>query len=212
MTLTHAHVKTLRQPFTPEAVKWRADQKTPDRGGNVRCLAFIDARLAMERISEVDPAWTSRTQPSTMDMSIPECFLTIHGVTRSDVGATAMAGQNRMKALWSDAFKRAAVAFHVGAYLYALPVFKVDERGYWKKQGGDVGGLTPEGVKQLRQQYAKVVNHQKFQERFGKPIDHGDVADDERSAEPEESGALFDGTPATHAKGQPVQSARKAVR
>jgi hypothetical protein len=89
-----------------------------------------------------------------------------------------------VKSATSDAIKRAGVEFGVGAYLYAMPVFKVDAKGYWAKSDGTVGGLKPEGVKQLRKQYATVVNHPKFAERFGEPTDYGDIADDERSADP----------------------------
>lgn len=224
MTLTRAHVEQLRRPFTPEAVKWRADQKQADAQGKVRCLVYLDSRLAVERLSEVDPGWTARYEflatGQNDRIGITQyaptlCALTVHGVERFGMGQLGYTklDAKAAKAALSDALKRAAVEFHVGAYLYAMPVFKVDARGYWKKRDETVGGLTPEGVKQLRTQYAKIVNHEKFSARFGEPVDYGDVADDERSAEPVQDdapSALFGEAPATQAKGQPVKTAKVA--
>lgn len=47
-----------------------------------------------------------------------QCNLTVLGVTKSDVGTPSMAEQ--LKGATSDALKRAAVKFGVGAYLYDL--------------------------------------------------------------------------------------------
>lgn len=184
----------LRAPFAPEAVKWRVDQKTPDAARNVRCLCYIDSRLAKERCTEADPFWyaeydfigRSPGDPiGVREYAVTRCDLTINALTRSgfgQLGSQKMDGK-AAKSVVSDAFKRAAVEFHIGAYLYAMPVFKVDDKGYWVGAKG-VGGLTPAGVKQLRQQYTKIVTHQKFIDRFGEYRDYGDVADDERSAQP----------------------------
>jgi hypothetical protein len=202
--LTAASVKKLRAPFTPEAIKWRADQKIPARDGSVRCLPYIDSRLANERLTDVDPAWTADYRflagtpgdPVGLKANAPTaCELTVLGVTRRGMGqldSTRQDGKYAKSAV-SDALKRAAVEFGVGAFLYALPTFKVDSNGYWMGKGKDakgnpidvVKGLTPDGVKQLRAQYKKIVEHAKFQERFGAPTDYGDVQDDERSAEPD---------------------------
>jgi hypothetical protein len=179
-------------------VKWRADQKKPSANGEVRCLCYIDSRLAEERLGEVDPSWVAEYKFIAGNQSDPVghglyaptmCALTVQGVTRFGVGQIAgtKPGANTVKSAVSDAIKRAGVEFGIGAYLYALPVFKVDKKGYWAKGTGDVGGLTPAGVKQLRAQYAKVVDHPAWVERFGEATDYGDVADDERSATPVEA-------------------------
>lgn len=51
-----------------------------------------------------------------------ECALTVLGVTKHDVGTISLADQ--MKGAHSDALKRAAVKFGIGAYLYDLKNLK----------------------------------------------------------------------------------------
>lgn len=206
MSLTKDEIAHLKRPYTPEAVKWRADQKTPDAAGNCRCLVYLDSGLVRERLSDVDPSWSayyrfmhaSASDPIGHGLYAPTmCELKVKGITRIDIGTiqSIKPSPTTAKAAISDALKRAAVNFGIGAYLRAMPVFKVDSKGYWKKGSGDVGGLTPDGVKQLRQQYTKIVTHKLFVERWGEPIDYGDVADDERSSQPMQ--LTVDAPPAT---------------
>ena len=228
--LTAKHVAHLRQPFTPESVKWRADAKEPDASGNVRCVLYIDSRLAIERLSEVDPCWQDQYKAlaaspgdplGTRNFAPVMCALTLHGVTRHGIGQLTGTGPRGetppkedgkyAKSVMSDSLKRAAVQFGVGSFLYAMPVFKVPKSQCWIKQDGKVGALNKEAITNLRGQYAKIVTHAKFVERFGEAIDYGDVADDERSiaeteAEAEVTDALFDGAhAATQAKGRAVE-------
>jgi len=220
--LTAKHVAHLRQPFTPESVKWRADAKEPDASGNVRCVLYIDSRLAIERLSEVDPCWqdqykavgASPGDPLGVRNHAPVlCALTMHGVTRHGIGQLTSTKEDGKyaKSVFSDALKRAAVQFGVGSFLYAMPVFKVPKSQCWIKQDGKVGALNKEAITNLRGQYAKIVTHAKFVERFGEPIDYGDIADDERSiaeteAEAEVTDALFDTAHASaQAKGRAVE-------
>lgn len=183
----------LRRPYTPVAVKWRADAKKPGANGGVRCLCYIDASLAMERLSEVDPGWTveyhplggGHGDPLGTGLYVPVMArLTVLGVTREGWGQANQSkpGANVYKSAASDALKRAAWAFGVGAYLRALPTFFAPKGGYWTKGNGDVGGLDPKGVKALREQYGKVVGHKLFQDQYGEATDYGDVEDDHRSA------------------------------
>lgn len=228
--LTAAHVTHLRQPFTPEAVKWRADAKRPDGKGDVRCVLYIDSRLAIERLSEVDPCWTDSYKAIAASPGDPLgvrnfapvlCALTVHGVTRYGMGQLGNTKEDSKyaKSVVSDALKRAAVQFGVGAYLYAMPVFKVPKGLCWvvnekdERSGKEVEvvkSLNKEAITSLRKQYAKVVEHKLFQQRFGEPIDYGDVADDERSIavgderDDEQLDTLFEGAAA---KGRPVTRA-----
>ena len=111
--------KKLCEPFPQEAIHWRigaTDNKdNPTRGIP---LAYIDARDVMDRLDEVvgPENWEDKFFETSSGRVI--CELTIRGVTKSDgAGATDMEGE---KGGLSDAFKRAAVKFGVGRYLYSL--------------------------------------------------------------------------------------------
>jgi len=210
MGLTHELVAHLRRPFTPEAVGFRADAKSADRAGRVRCVVYIDARLARERLSDVDPNWTAQYaleasytgDPLGLQWYLPvRCDLTVCGVTRSGVGQAAVkaASANIVKAAHSDALKRAAVEFHIGAYLYAMRQFFAKEEHCWIDQG-KVKSLNREAVVDLRKQYAAMIAHPAFGKRFGEPTEYGSIQDDERGTIPTEDGetpaALFVEKPA----------------
>jgi hypothetical protein len=193
MALTPEQVRELRRPFTPQAVGFRVDQKFPS--DSVRCLVYIDSRLAKERLNDVDPNWTAsyeflggtQSDPLGIQLFTPiACNLTVCGVTRVGIGqaATKSASGNLIKSAQSDALKRACVEFGVGAYLYALKSFTVDRKGYYTGKDKDgkevVKGLTRDGTLQLRRDYTKWTQHTMFVDRFGLPTDYGTLEDDTR--------------------------------
>ncbi|BEV44795.1 Rad52/Rad22 family DNA repair protein [Afipia carboxidovorans] len=110
----------LAAEFPRDAVSWRAQSVTKD-GSKAMALAYIDARDVMDRLDEVcGPGnWQDRYEfagPKTI------CYLSIkigdEWVTKADgAGDTAVEAE---KGAISDAFKRAAVKWGVGRYLYAL--------------------------------------------------------------------------------------------
>jgi uncharacterized protein YdaU (DUF1376 family) len=101
------------------------------------------------------------------------CLLTVDGITRRDVG------QGKGKALFSDAFKRAAVKFGVGVSLYALPQtwLRVDD-GHLRAagQGKEKLFLQPAGIEHLRSLYAIWLGTAQGAS-FGEPLSHGDAAE-----------------------------------
>lgn len=177
MTLTTTEYETLRRPFTPQAVKFRLDAKEAFNG-KARCVVYIDASLAADRIALVDLNWHAeytRLGPAA-DSSPMLCRLTVNGLTREQTGqyATATADGKHVKSATSDAFKRAAAEFGVGVYLRNMPALFATEAGCWKK-GAKLGGLNDLGLKTLREAYAKAIADMALASRFGQPIDHGDV-------------------------------------
>ncbi len=121
----------LRAPFPPEKVSWRVGPTTQDKSKGM-ALAFIDARDVMERLDDVcGPAgWQCR-------------YSHANGKTVCDIGVKAGeewvwkadgAGDSDMEAekgALSDAFKRAAVRFGVGRYLYDVEAVwvAIEQRG-----------------------------------------------------------------------------------
>lgn len=215
MALSPTKQALLRQPFTAAAVKFRPAVKKPDKNGGVRCLTYIDSRLAAERLTEVDPEWTFKYKWDADDVGDPlgsrhnfpvRGILTVGGVTREDVGqnASSLIDDKHAKSAVSDALKRSAVLFGVGSYLYALGDARVSSGGYWIKSDGGVGGLNADGAKQLRSWYENRISEKSFIDRFGKPIDYGDVV-----SEAEEEKEVPDVAPAVAKKAARKKAATK---
>ena len=157
----------LRRPFTEQAVKFKV-QATWEGGGLI--VAYIDARLAVERLNLVCPhLWHDHYEP--ISGKLMWCHLTVDGITRSDVG------EGEGKGLVSDALKRAAVKFGVGVSLYAIPKLILRESdGHLKPNRKDKYELTPNGETRCRQIYATWLDT-RGHSAFGGALDHGDVAD-----------------------------------
>lgn len=113
--------KQLSVPFPASRVMWKAQSWTPDRQ-QALMVAYIDARTVMERLDEVCPGqWSFQVKLYPGSPVVARGKLTIAGVTRSDVGESGEGEAAGAKAATSDAFKRCAVHFGVGRYLYDLP-------------------------------------------------------------------------------------------
>lgn len=152
----------LTAPFPVEAVSWRVGatnekykkENEPLKG---RALAYIDARDVMERLDSVlGPAgWgNSYSHAGAKTVCDIRCFVpmgaphediancTWDWVTKADgAGDTDYEAE---KGALSDAFKRAAVRFGIGRYLYGLvsPYVEIEARGKSKV-------LTKESYKSL---------------------------------------------------------------
>lgn len=116
----------LRQPFPADMVKWKIQTNPKGDATDALVVAFVDARDVAEWLDlKTGGDWSDvYQQPVTApNLQTVECKLTVCGVTRCDVGETDGDKDGRWSAkdLWSDAFKRAAVKFGVGAFLYRLP-------------------------------------------------------------------------------------------
>lgn len=122
----------LADYFPPEKVHWRVGS-TWEQGNERRgiALAYIDARDVMERLDTVVgfSEWQDDYQETPSGRII--CRLSIRiimpgdgleWVTKSDgAGDTGFEGA---KGAISDAFKRAAVKWGIGRYLYDLPTVR----------------------------------------------------------------------------------------
>lgn len=123
----------LAAPFPPEKVSWRVGSTNKDKTSGL-ALAYISARDVMERLDAVvGPArWQDRYEvhgPKTI------CYLALQvgpdgaWVTKADgAGDTDV---EAAKGSLSDAFKRAAVKWGIGRYLYdvASPWVQLEPAG-----------------------------------------------------------------------------------
>ena len=117
--LTREILEQLRKPFAASKISFKVQTK-PSEKGNSLVVAYIDARDVMERLDEVvGPDWSDRYEKAGTAQGLV-CYLTVCGVTRADVGDENNENEP-VKSAYSDAFKRAAVKFGVGRFLYDLP-------------------------------------------------------------------------------------------
>lgn len=96
-------------------------QTRPGRGG--MNFSYIDARDVQDRLDGViGPGnWSTTYRVLDVDRAIVECTLTVFGIDKADVGYPNDASkpeQEALKSAYSDAFKRAAVHWGIGRFLY----------------------------------------------------------------------------------------------
>jgi len=112
----------LKEPFDAKQVHWRVGAMTKDKSKGI-ALAYIDARDVMKRLDDVIGAlkWQDSYHETHSGRIICNLDLCIdkEWISKSDgAGATDVEGA---KGAISDAFKRAAVKWGPGRYLYYLP-------------------------------------------------------------------------------------------
>lgn len=183
------YLKDLRRPFTGAAVRFKPQTVTRDKSKALASF-YIDARLAAERLNAVvgPENWTDTYRPladgpSLAPLYFPvECSLTVCGVVKTDVGqgANTTLDDKAFKSAYSDAFKRAAVKFGVGAYLYSLP----NEWAPVRVEGDKVKGFTQEGEKQIRGAYVAWLDS--AANEYGAALEHGSVGEDDPAFVPPE--------------------------
>lgn len=115
-------MERLAAPLPPALVSWRVGSTNAAKTKGM-ALAYIDARDVMNRLDEVvgPEGWQSR-YPHAGAKTVCEIDIWVEGrgwVTKADgAGDTDV---EKEKGSLSDAFKRAAVRWGVGRYLYDLP-------------------------------------------------------------------------------------------
>lgn len=112
----------LAAEFPRNAIHWRS-QKLTQSGNKALALAYLDARDVQDRLDQVcTPAGWRNTVTETSKgrvLSTIEILIDGQWVGKCDgAGDTAVEGE---KGGISDAFKRSAVLWGIGRYLYRLP-------------------------------------------------------------------------------------------
>lgn len=115
------NLKDLHKPFPHSSIHWRVGSTTKDKTRGM-ALAYLDARDVMERLDQVcgPENWSDSYTETHSGKTI--CTISIRideeWVSKADgAGDTDIEG---VKGGISDAFKRAAVKWGIGRYLYSL--------------------------------------------------------------------------------------------
>lgn len=116
----------LKAPFSPDRVSWRIGSTTQDKSRGM-ALGYIDARDVMERLDDVcgPDGWQNRYSHAN-GKTVCEIGLRINNewIWKADgAGDTDFEAE---KGALSDAFKRAAVRWGIGRYLYDVPATWVE--------------------------------------------------------------------------------------
>jgi len=120
--MTQDQIIALRAPFPAEEIHWRAGAVNKE-GNRALALAYIDARAVMDRLDEVVgpmnwqdtyEEWKSGGVKASISIRDSDQW-----ITKSD-GADDTTFE-ATKGGFSDSFKRAAVKWGIGRYLYQLP-------------------------------------------------------------------------------------------
>lgn len=105
-------IKDLKRPFPVNRLKWR-------KGPGGKELVYIDARMVKKRLDDVLGMDWQCTYTETNDKSVV-CNIGVK-VGEEWIWRSDGAGESNIEAekgMYSDAFKRAAVRFGIGEYLY----------------------------------------------------------------------------------------------
>jgi hypothetical protein len=108
----------LKAPFSPDRISWRIGSTTQDKKKGM-ALAYIDARDVMERLDEVcTPAGWQCDYPHANGKTVCRIGIKVgdEWIWKADgAGDTDVEAE---KGALSDAFKRSAVRWGIGRYLY----------------------------------------------------------------------------------------------
>ena len=108
----------LKTPFPVHKIHWRVGATTADKSKGI-ALAYIDARDVMGRLDEV-------CGPENWQCRYPfvgccEVGIKVDGEWIWKANGAGVTDYEAEKGQYSDAFKRAAVLWGIGQYLYDLP-------------------------------------------------------------------------------------------
>ncbi len=202
---THAEAsELLRRPFAPGAIGFRAMTKVTLGGvqyGGAQVAAFLNAQSVVQRLNHVVPGrWRQQFTPVSGDM-VPvnskklylACRLTIALPTETgapdvdavyeDIGEMDSGSFAGLKALYSDARKRAGVAAGIGAYLYTalapvvLPIGAGDRQVQAIRRGqgkSDLLVLSGATEQWLRHGYEARMNTDAVRRDLGPILAHGE--------------------------------------
>lgn len=149
----------LKRPFDPKALSWRVGATNGDKTQGI-ALAYIDARDVMQRLDDVMGLNWQCKYSHANGKTICDLALKLDGEWIWRAGGAGDTDVEAEKGAISDAFKRAAVLFGIGRYLYSLPnkwvPIKAAGRSYALAETPSLPGwATPEGFDALMEKRAR---------------------------------------------------------
>lgn len=164
----------LKRPFEEKQISWRVGSTNSDKTSGI-ALAYIDARDVMHRLDSVFGLDWQCKYTHAETKTICEIGVKIESEWIWRAGGAGDSDIEAEKGAISDAFKRAAVLFGIGQYLYSLPNqwFDITPAGKSYKLAGTPTlpkWATPEGYDAIMEKRARVTEPAK-----GVTKDHWDT-------------------------------------
>ena len=120
MSLQPSDLYALSAPFPAADIHWRVGSTNRDKTRGM-ALAYIDARAVMDRLDKVcGPAGWQRRYTHAAAKTVCEIGLKVEGEWIWKADGADDTDFEATKGALSDAFKRAAVSWGIGRYLYSL--------------------------------------------------------------------------------------------
>jgi hypothetical protein len=198
---THAEAAAqFRRPFAPGAIGFRAMSKVPYNGepfGGAQVAAYITAQSVIQRLNAVIPGrWRQEFRLLDPPPGAKKLYMACRLIVTlpisedapdveaiyEDVGEMDGASRAGLKALYSDARKRAAVAAGIAAYLYTalepvvLPIGSNDHQVQLIRRSGkpDFLALSPGTEQWLRHGYQQRMSTDAVMRDLGEILAHGE--------------------------------------
>jgi hypothetical protein len=188
------------RPFAPGAIGFRAMSKVPYNGdpfGGAQVAAYIGAQSVLQRLNAVVPGrWRQEFRlldpPPGAKRLYMACRLIVTlpiapdgpdvEAVYEDVGEMDTGSRAGLKALYSDARKRAGVAAGIGAYLYTalapvvLPLGPKERQVQLIRRAGkpDTLTLSPATEQWLRHGYEQRMGTEAVRRDLGEILAHGE--------------------------------------
>lgn len=120
MTDKQIYLAKLKEPFPADCISWRVGSTTRDKKKGM-ALAYIDARDVMQRLDDVcGPENWQCDYPHAAEKTVCRIGIKIAGEWIWKANGAGNSDIEAEKGALSDAFKRAAVLWGIGQYLYDL--------------------------------------------------------------------------------------------
>ena len=122
-------IKRLKEPFTSKEIEWKVQTTAQDKTRGM-AVAYIDSRAIQKRLDEVIGTFNWQNIYSPWQDKSQICGISIYNDERKEWVTKFDGAENTdyepIKGGLSDAFKRAAILWGIGRYLYELQGFWVD--------------------------------------------------------------------------------------
>lgn len=140
----------LERPFDAKKISWRVGATSKDKTKAIP-LAYIDARDVMYRLDEVFGMDWQCKYSHAENKTICEIGVLVNDTWIWRSGGAGDTDIEAEKGAISDAFKRAAVLFGIGRYLYNIPNswVEIDEYKKIKQLPTLPSWATPEGYDEI---------------------------------------------------------------
>ena len=116
-------IKRLREPFGTKEIEWKIQVTTQDKSSGM-AVAYVDARAVQKRLDDVVGPFNWKNVYSLWHENSQICGISIFNADRNEWVTKFDGAENSdfepIKGGLSDSFKRAAITWGIGRYLYEM--------------------------------------------------------------------------------------------